>query len=290
MNRRDLLKTVPALAAATHIKAQAQAEGKGRLRSGLVAYSFRKELQAKTMTYEALIKFVADLGLDGLDTTVYWFPDTSDQYLATLRHTAFKHAVSLYSIAVRVRLCQATAEQQQAEVENLKKWVDVAQKLGAGHIRVFGGAVPKGAPQDQAMGWAVDVLKRCGDYAGPRGIVVGVEDDGGLTTTAEPTVELIKRADSPFVGINLDTGNFPRNGYAQVALCIPYAVNVHFKEKIAGESGQKEKADWDRLLGMFVKGGYQGYVSLEYESAGNAEISVPPLAEELRRSVRKYSA
>lgn len=288
MNRRELLQTVPALAAATQLRGQS--DTKCRLRAGLVAYSFRKQFEAKTMTYEGLIRYVSELGLDGIDTTVYWFPDTSDQFLASLRRTAYKNAVNLYSIAVRVRLCQPTPELQRAEVENAKKWVDVAEKVGATHVRVFGGSVPKGATQDQAIGWAVEVLKRSAEYAGSKGILLGVEDDGGLTTTAEPTVEIVKKADSPWVGINLDTGNFPRNGYSQVALCIPYATSVHFKANISGADGTKEKSDWDRLLGMFAKAGYKGYISLEYEEKENAETAVPVLAAELRRGVRKYSA
>ncbi len=241
------------------------------------------------MTYEQLIRHVAELGLDGLDTTVYWFPDTSNQYLASLRRLAYKNAVSLYSVAVRVRLCQPTAELQRAEVENAKKWIDVAERVGATHVRIFGGTVPKGASEAQAITWAVEVLKRAAEYAGGRGIILGVEDDGGLTTTAEPTVAIVKQADSPWVGINLDTGNFPKDGYSQVALCIPYAVNVHFKERIAGADGTKENADWDRLLQMFAQGGYKGFVSLEYESNENSETAVPRLAGELKRVVRKYS-
>jgi len=46
------------------------------------------------------------------------FPDTSDQYLATLRRTAYKNAVNLYSIAVRIRLAQPTPELQRAEFES----------------------------------------------------------------------------------------------------------------------------------------------------------------------------
>src|SRR5204863_9019769 len=134
-------------------------------------------------------------------------------------------------------------------------WVDVADRIGASHVRVFGGTVPKDATQQQAIAWAVEVLKRGAEYAGTRGIILGVEDDGGLTTTAEPTVAIVKQTDSPWAGINADTGNFPKNGYSEVALCIPYAVNVHFKERIAGENGAKEKADWDRLIDMFAKGG-----------------------------------
>ena len=266
-----------------------QEKARCRLRPGLVAYSFRKALAAKTMSYETLIRYVSELGLDGLDTTVYWFPDTSDQFLATLRRTAYKNAVNLYSTAVRIRLAQPTPELQRVEFESFKKWVDVAEKLGATHVRVFGGAVPKGATEAQAIAWAVELLKRCAEYSGGKGIFIGVEDDGGLTTTAEPTIQIVKQTDSPWAGINLDTGNFPKNGYSQVAMCIPYATSVHFKEQIAGENGGKEKADWDRLIGMFATAGYKGYLSLEYENAENAESEVPRLIPELIRGVRKYS-
>jgi sugar phosphate isomerase/epimerase len=287
MNRRDLFKTLPALAAATQLRSQA--ESKCHLRAGLVAYSFKKQFDAKKMTYEALIRSVSEWGLDGLDTTVYWFPDTSDQFLASLKRAAYKHGVSLYSLSVRARLCQPTAELQSAEVENVKKWVDIAERVGAGHVRVFGGSVPKGASETQAIGWAVEVLKRSAEYAGSRGVYLGVEDDGGLTTTAEPTVAIVKQTDSPYVGINLDTGNFPKNGYDQVALCLPFASSVHFKVNVGNAEGKKEKADWDRLIGMFAKSGYKGYISLEYEEKEDAESAVPRLVAELRKGVRKYS-
>ena len=288
MNRRELFKTFPALATATQIPAQSKAQY--HLRSGLVAYSFRKEMEAKTMSYEALIRYASELGLEGIDTTVYWFPDTSNSFLASLRRTAYINAVSLYSIAVRARLCQPTPELQRAEVENAKKWIDVAERVGATHVRVFGGTVPKGASEAHAIGWAVEVAKRSAEYAGSKGIILGVEDDGGLTTTAEPTVEIVKQADSPWVGINLDTGNFPRNGYAQAALCAPYAVNVHLKRNIAREDGSKEKADWDRIAGMLGKAGYRGYLSLEYEEKEDAATAVPGLAAELKSCVRRVSS
>lgn len=284
MNRRQVLQSLVAAAAAAQVRAQSPS--RSHLRPGLVAYSYRKPLAAKTMTYETLIRLVSDFGLDGLDTTVYWFPDTSDQYLANLRRTAYKNAVSLYSIAVRIRLAQPTPDLQNAELESFKKWVDVAEKVGATHIRVFGGAIPKGATEAQAIGWAVELLKRCAEYSGNKGIFVGVEDDGGLTTTAEPTVQIVKQTDSPWAGINLDTGNFPKNGYSQVAMCIPYATSVHFKSHIANESGTKEKADWDRLIRMFSTAGYKGYLSLEYENVDDAEAEIPKLAADLRRKIR----
>lgn len=288
MNRRDLLKTLPALAAASQVSAQTAGGNKGRLRPGLVAYSFRGQLESKKMSYEDLIRMTADLGLEGLDTTVYWFPDTSDSYLAQLRRTAHRNGVSLYSVAVRVRLCQPTKELQAAEVETAKKWVDVAQKLGAGHVRVFGGTVPKGVSEDQAISWAVEVMKPACAYAGTKGITLGIEDDGGLSTNAAPTIEIIKRTDSPWAGMNVDTGNFPKNGYEQTAMSIPYAVSTHIKPYVTDADGKRQPADVDRLCSMFSAGGYRGFVSIEYE-ANDPEVGVPRMAPEVIRASRKYS-
>ena len=241
------------------------------------------------MNYEALIRLVSELGLDGLDTTAYWFPDKSDKYFASLRTLAYRNAVSLYSIGTGVRFCQPTPELQQATVDQVKQWVQVALKLGASHIRVFAGDVPKGATEAQGIAWAVEVMKRCADVAGAAGIVLGIEDDFGLSTTAEQTLALVKKADSPWVGINLDTGNFPKDGYSKVAMCIPYATSVHFKVDIADENGKEVKADWDRLAGLFASGGYKGYLSLEYEGKEGPETAVPRLSPELRRVASKYS-
>ena len=289
MNRRQLLTTMAALPAATQLGAQPAP--KYHLRAGLVAYSYRQQLAAKTMTYEDLIRKIADWGLDGLDCTVYWFPgtpNTPNEYLASLRRTAFKNGVQIYNAGVRVQLCQPTPELQQAQFENIKKWVDVADRIGAPHMRVFGGPVPKGADEQQAIAWAAEVLKRGAEYAGSRGVTLGVEDDGGLTTTAEATVAIVKKADTPWAAINADTGNLPKDGYAGLALMLPYATSIHLKRDIAGPDGKKEKADWNRLLGMIGKAGYKGYVGLEYEST-NAEAEVPGLCAELRDAVRRVS-
>ena len=258
------------------------------LRTGCVAYSYRKELAAKTMTYEDLIHQLADWGIDGLDCTVYWFPDTSNEYLAKLRKTAYRSGVQIYNAGVRVSLCQPTAEKQQAEYDNIKKWVDVADRLGASHMRVFGGAVPKGATEEQAIGWAVEVMKRGAEFAGSRGITLGVEDDGGLTTAAGPTIEIVKRTASPWAGINADSGNLRVDGYNGFASMIPNATSVHLKASIVVEEGKKEKADWKRLLTMLGSGGYKGYVGLEYEE-NDAAARVPGLLADLRTVVRSLT-
>ncbi|MDE3164807.1 MAG: sugar phosphate isomerase/epimerase [Acidobacteriota bacterium] len=287
MNRRQLLAAVAAFPAA----AQSPAGSKSgyRFRAGLVAYSYRKALAAKTLTYEDLIRRVADWGLDGLDCTVYWFPDTSAAYLASLRKAAFRHAVQIYNAGVRVQLAQPTAELQQAEFENIRKWVDVADRLGAGHVRVFGGNIPKGATEEQAIGWAAEVLRRGADYAGTKGILLGVENDYGLTVEAAATAAIVKRAGSAWAGVNADTGNLRKDGYRQLEILLPYVTSVHLKSMVSAADGSKEAADWPRLLRILGASGYQGYAGLEYEG-DEPDADIPRLARELRAAVRTVSA
>src|SRR6478736_6493393 len=82
----------------------------------------------------------------------------------------FRSAICAYSFRDQLKAGSMTyadlirmAADLGAEVETVRKWIDVAQRLGAGHVRVFGGAIPKGATEEQAVVWAVETLKRCAD-------------------------------------------------------------------------------------------------------------------------------
>jgi sugar phosphate isomerase/epimerase len=240
------------------------------------------------MTYDDLVRLAVELDVDGLDLTVYWFPNTSDAFLLPLRRLAYKMAVEIYSISIRTDMCRPTPELQTRELEEIQKWVDVAAKLGAGHIRVFGGDVPKGSTEDQAAQWVATVLKRAGDYSGKKGVILGLENHGGITEKAERVIQIVKQVDSPWVGINLDTGNFQSNAYSQIEACVPYAVNVQFKTEIK-EGGKDSPSDWNRIMEMLAKGGYKGYLALEYEAEENPGTAVPRLTKQLNQIARKYS-
>ncbi len=288
MHRRDYLKTL-AMAPFAFSPAGAAAGKEGRFHPAICAYSFRNQLKDGSMSYADLIRMASELKVNGIDLTTYWLPDTSDNTLFALKRHAYRSGIELYTIGIRARMAQPTPELQAAEVETVRKWLGVAEKLGAGHIRVFGGAVPQGATEDQAVVWAVETLKRCADEAGRKGITLGVEDDGGLTTNADRTVEIFKKTDSPWVGINLDIGNFPTDGYSQIEMCAPYATNVHFKSQVHVEH-QSQPADWPRVLKILGAAGYRGYLALEYEANENPLTVVPQLVAKMRTVIAEAGA
>lgn len=286
MNRRNLLKALPVLGTARVLPAAIETNsGKPRLRSAICAYSFRDELKAKTMSYGDLIRLAVDLGTDGLDLTVYWFPDTSDEFLLPLRRQAYKSGVELYSISIRTDMCQPTPELREKELAEVRKWVDAAAKLGAGHIRVFGGKVPEGASEDQAAGWVAEILKRASDYSGKKGVILGLENHGGITERADRIIQIVRKVDSPWVGINLDTGNFDTDVLSQIEKCVPYAANVQVKAEMRQPDGKRAPQDWSKIISMLRSGGYKGYLALEYEAKEPAPTAVPRLMKKLQSMI-----
>jgi len=337
MNRRAIVKSLSGLAAfAQFVRAQEaarqptqvggqgrgrgpsmpippptrQAPYPGRLKPGVVAMSFRGELESGQLTYEDIVKMSADLGLEGLDMTSYYVPpllkfppgiasqvvsemvrqtpaNPSSQWLASLRSTAYKNNFQIYTIGTPVKMSHETPELRQKEVAFGKKWVDMADRLGAGHIRVFAGSIPKGATEEQAVAWAVEVYKQILDYAAEKGIFVGVEDDDELTRTSAQIFNILKLAGNhPFSRIGLDVGNFRRDGYNEVAKCAPYAHCTHIKTSMSTPDGGREPADWVKLFGILANNGFRGYVSMEIETNDNP---VPKFAAEEIRVARMFS-
>jgi sugar phosphate isomerase/epimerase len=99
----------------------------------------------------------------------------------------------------------------------------------------------------------------------------------------------VETVDSPWVGINLDTGNFRTDPYGQIAMCLPHAVNSQFKTAIHAD-GRDEPSDWERIVKMFAEAGYQGYLALEYEAREDPAAAMPRYLGRLRDLARKYSS
>jgi sugar phosphate isomerase/epimerase len=305
--RRQFLKTAAAGAVAgaalgTPLHAAAQADSSAastdpakmpRLFSGCCAYSFRSLLTKGQMTYEQFIEKAVEMRLDGVDMTAYYFKSTDPAYLAHLRWFAYKNAMPFSGAACGSSMVQADPAKRAAVLDDIRKWVDVTDQLGASHLRVFAGKLPEGATLKEATGWVVDTLKVASDYSGKKGIVLGLEDHGGVSQSADVCLEIMHRVDSPYARINLDITHFipsaTQDAYAQIAACIPYATVSHIRDHF--DDGTP--IDMDRVWKLYADAGHKGYMSVEYEGDNHggvpAEVGVPKLVAKVRELCRKYS-
>ncbi len=165
----------------------------------------------------------------------------------------------------------------------MKKWIDLYAALGAPHIRVFAGTAPRGTSRAEAMKHCIGALEECADYAGRRGIMLGLENHGGIVAEADELLEILRVLKSPWVGINLDSANFhTADPYRDFERCAPYAVNVQLKSEVQRRGAKKELSDIPRLAKLLKAAGYRGYVALEYEAEEDPWTAVPRLLEQLR--------
>jgi len=293
--RRDFLK-VAGIAAAGSLAADLNAVAeppKGssgshpRLLSGNCAYSYGKYLKSGQMTMEDFILKAVELEIDGVDMTTYWLKSTEPEYLASLRHFAFKHGVGFSGAAIGTDLCQSDPGKRAAEIENIRKWVDATELLGASHLRVFGGELPRGATDEQGIQWVVEAMKAACEYSAKKGVTLGIESHGGITSKASNILAILRGVDSPYVGCNLDISNFPEDPYPQIEALIPHATHAHIRD-LYGEP--QKPLDLERIWQMFAKAGYQGYMSAEYESEEDPMTGVPKLIEKIKVLCEKYSS
>ncbi|HVN82594.1 MAG TPA: sugar phosphate isomerase/epimerase family protein [Terriglobia bacterium] len=293
--RRDFMKAAGTVAlgaldmsnSLNILSAEVPVASRPRLLVGCCAYSYRKYLEAGRMTMEDFIGKAVELGFQGVDITTYWLKSTEPAYLAGLRRLAYRNAMPFSGAAIGTNMCQPDSTKRRDELEKIKKWVDATELLGASHLRVFGGEVPKGASEEQGIQWVVETMKPACDYAATKGISLGIESHGGITSKASNILEILRQVDSPYAGCNLDISNFQENPYQQIEACVSFATHTHVRD-FYGEA--KNPLDLDRVWQMFVKAGYKGYMSAEYEGDEDAMTGVPKLIEKIRTLCKKYSS
>ena len=106
---------------------------------------------------------------------------------------------------------------------------------------------------------------------------------GGITSKAERVVQIVKAVNSPWVGINLDTGNFHSSDvYAEIAQLASYAINVQVKVSVSGPDGKRQHADFRRLARIISDAGYRGYIVLEFEEPEDPLVACPRYVDEMR--------
>ena len=249
-----------------------------RIRLGLNAFSFNGPLRAGKMTMDDVIDFCAKTGIDGLDPTGYYFPGypaaPSDAYLAALKKRAFLNGVTLNCTGTKQDFAVTDAAARQKDIELVKTWVDVAQKLGTNGLRVFSGArVPEGKTFDQTLEYMVPAFQECCEYAGQRGVVIALQHHNDFLKTAAETIRLVQAVNSEWFGLVLDVGSVQQSDpYAEIEKLVPYACTWQLKENVY-RNGKAEPIDIPKIKAIIDKVGYRGFVPFEaLQGDGSPEV------------------
>jgi sugar phosphate isomerase/epimerase len=293
-SRREVLKAIPATAAAlvsgavpAAAIAPVKRSGKPRLRLGLAAYSLRDHLTGKlapAMSLDDFVEKAVEWDVDAVELTSYYFPpDFSASYVGALKRHCHVAGLEVSATPIRNTFTHPPGAERDKEIAHVERWLDVAADLGSPAIRIFAGDAQKGQPEAEARRHCVECIEACADHAARRGVLLALENHGGVVAEPDGLLEIVQAVKSDWFGVNLDTGNFHGvDPYADLARCAPYAVTVQVKVEIQAKGEPKQAADLARLVRLVKEAGYRGYVTLEYEAAEAPLVAIPRYLERLR--------
>lgn len=169
-------------------------------------------------------------------------------------------------------------------------FLDLAAEWSAPAVRVFGGELPgEPAARQERLATAAGLLEEASGRAARAGVRVGVETHDSFLASAT-VAELLALVPSPWVGAVWDSHHPCRAGesaaqvYANIGsrLCL-----AQVKDAVRTGPGSDDwrlvllgKGDVPvrEMLGLLFRGGYDGWVSVEWEKRWHPEIDEPETA------------
>lgn len=276
-------------------------KNKSHIRLSIAAYGYRKylDLKIKPKPPMDLMKFIglaAEMGLDAVELTEYYFQETSQKYLAKLKSTCTRLGLDVSGTAIKNDFGLQDKAMLQKEIDHVKKWVEYSSVLGAKTMRIFAGRIPKGDTGADARKRCIAAVQECCEHAIKYGIYLALENHPGIASTYEETKEILDAIKQPAgydygcFGFNWDDGNFRSENaeavYADLAKLAPYAVTCQLKIHIQPK-GKKQLADLPRIIGILRKANYRGYLALEYEAEEDPMTAIPKHVKELQDLLKK---
>jgi sugar phosphate isomerase/epimerase len=249
---------------------------------------------------EKVIDDAARLGFDGVEILHRQMTDESAAYVNKLKQIAFRNGLALPMLSIHQDFISPKPEERQEAVAHTIRCIELAARLGIPCIRLNSGrwnTIPsfddlmkvkgdeppiQGFTDEDAFRWCIEGIQACLPAAERNGVLLALENHWGLTTKTENLLRIYKAVASPWLGINLDTGNFPVDPYPEIEKLAPYASIVQAKTYYGGGEWYTLDLDYRRIAATLRKANFRGWVSLEMEGKEDPATAVPKSLEVLR--------
>jgi len=292
----SLFARTPVRAAPTPLRAPAALKPPRIAVSSYSYWHFRGE----RVPIEGVIDRAAALGADGVEILHRQMASEDRPYLNQLKRAAWANGLDLVMLSIHQDFVDPDPEARKRNVEHTIHCLELAHQLGIpsirlnsgrwGTIRSFDalmearGIEPplEGYTEDEAFDWCIGAIEDCLPTAERLGVVMALENHWGLTRTADGLLRIVDAIDSPWLGVNLDTGNFLDDTYEQIERVAPWAAIVQAKTYPGGGEWYTLDLDYDRIARILRDAGFHGYVSLEMEGRADPETAVPESVARLR--------
>ncbi len=272
-----------------------------RIRLGVSTYSYWHFSEEK-YPIENVIDHAAALGFEGVEILHRQMENETPEYMNALKRRAWDEGLDLIMLSIHQDFVDPSEDKRQEAISHTKHCIDLAHQMGIpairlntgrwGTIRSFddlmaaNGDEPalEGYTDEDAIGWCVDSIRECLPHAAQAGVVMGLENHWGLSTKVDVLLRIHQEVGDPWLGINMDTGNYVGDPYPQMEQLAPHANIVQAKTYPGGGVWYTLDLDYGRIAEILRNAGFKGYVSLEMEGEAPAEQAVAESYQVLREA------
>lgn len=258
------------------------------MKIGCISWSHRNDVANGTIDLLGLMEHCKkDAKLDGIELWNNHFASLDKEYLEKLLKKSQELELPIYSVATKCVFGDFGEEAIEKVKKAMDEWLAATDFLGAPNMRVSIGGENLRDPKHQMKVFETltEVLNR-NEY--PH-IKVGIENqEPGVVQNAED-VRKMHEVSGGKLSLILDNGSFlnKEDSYQFMSDTLPYASVVHTKFFSIAEDGHDCVLDYTKIKGILDTSGYDGYLSIEYDSQESALRDVPIIADFMRTLFKK---
>lgn len=240
---------------------------------------------------DAIVARAAEYGYDGVDfrglgqeMSIFDLPEFTSQAEQTGKKFADSGLVISGFSSSAYMFC-AKAEDRAASLEEVRRYAELCKTFDVGFIRVFGGYL-EGVSLDEAVKISIDVVEEMAAAAAPACVAVETHDNWVATA---PMARVFQKVTASNAGVLWDlhhpyrlAGETPQESYDNIGRFTRY---THVKSSKLTADGGHESCLPDEgdvpvgeMVSLLKAGGYDGYLTLEWEKRWQPDIADPELA------------
>lgn len=277
------------------------------------SYSFQRLFSNGSLTQMDCIAKTKEMGADAIEFVDILPHDGSsrEEYAQKLREECDRVELAISNYTVAADFLHGSDGDLDAEVERVKKEIDIAAILGAAGVRhdaTWGFAPGEYQSFESVLPRLAEGCRRVTEYAQTKGIRTMVENHGFFCQDSDRVEKLAQAVNHPNFGLLCDMGNFlcvDEDPVHAISRTAPYAFYAHAKDFLvkSGSGPNPGKGFFSTRGGNYLRGtiighgavpvrqclsilksaGYDGAVAIEFEGMEDVLEGISIGIENFRR-------
>ena len=285
ITRREFLQASAAIVAARYTPMLGR---EARLPLGFSTLGCPQWTWPQILDFAAAHAFAA-VELRGIETNMDLtkVPELAPERLGDATRQLATHGLAVSCLGASAHMHEMDPVAHAAQLDEGRRFIDLAHALGAPYVRVFGNEYVKGVPRADMLAHIAGGLQTLGDYARGKNVTVVIESHGDFTDSPA-LLEILQKADSPAVALLWDAHHTFVSGKEEPEETVRqlgrYIRHTHLKDSVPAGSDRRYvltgtgQVPVQRQIEALVKVGYRGYFSFEWEKRWHPEIEEPAVA------------